>query len=268
MSIENYENYKALNRLIETLRGENGCPWDKKQTPGTMMLYLMEEIYELAEAIESGDPDLICEELGDVFFQILFIARLFEEAGKFNIEDVARVNTEKMIRRHPHVFGDAVVTDAEQVKDRWQKIKMKEKNNVKKNSVLDSIPVNLPALMRAYRISERAARTGFDWDDLPGVMKKVEEEWGELKAELNKNGDGKKEDIALEFGDVMFTLVNVARFARIHPETALTNSTRKFEKRFKHMESVVSKEGKKIDEASRDEMDRLWEEAKTETGGS
>lgn len=252
-------NIEKLINLIETLRGENGCPWDKKQTPRSMSIYLIEEVYELVDVIESGSPDEVCEELGDVLFHILFIARLFKEAGHFDIEDVACVNTEKMIRRHPHVFGKDKVVSAEEVRKRWHKIKMKEKNHVRKASVLDSVPAKLPALMRAYRISERAARTGFDWNDISGVMQKAEEEWYELKSELTeKNQDA----AALEFGDVLFTLVNVARFAHIHPETALVDSVKKFEKRFRYMENVISESGRNIESASADEMNALWEEAK------
>ena len=254
----------ALIKLIERLRGKNGCPWDKKQTPQTMSVYLLEEIYELVDAIESGNPDDVCEELGDVLFQIFFIARLFQEMGHFDIEDVVRLNTEKMIRRHPHVFGDERVESAHEVKKLWHDIKIKEKNHSQKKSILDSVPVKLPALMRAYRISDRAAGTGFDWDDISGVMKKVEEEWSEFKTELmRKNQAGKNHDsLAMEFGDILFTLVNVARFAYIHPETALTASVKKFEKRFKHMEKAVSEDGKSIESLSKDEMNILWEEAK------
>ncbi|WP_207690829.1 nucleoside triphosphate pyrophosphohydrolase [Desulfonema limicola] len=260
-----FKHYKSLDTIIERLRGENGCPWDRKQTPETMMIYLIEEVYELAEAIESENHDAICEELGDVLFQLLFIAKLFQEKNHFNMEDAARINAEKMINRHPHVFGDVKVKDTKEIRENWQKIKMKEKNHSAQKSILESIPANLPALMRAYRVSERAAGTGFDWDNISGVMDKVEEEWAELKAELGKNGDGKRtEEVSLEFGDVLFTLVNVARFAKIHPETALTDSTRKFEKRFKHMEEAVSAAKRKINETSRSEMDQLWENAKVE----
>ena len=255
--------------LIETLRGETGCPWDKKQTPSTMATYLVEEVFELIDTIASGSPDEVCEELGDVLFQVLFIARLFKEMGHFDIQDIANMNAEKMIRRHPHVFGNEDVDNAEGARNRWHKIKRKEKDCDQKESILNSVPVGLPALMRAYRISERAARTGFDWDDISGVVKKVEEEWSEFKTELTKNNqngkDRPEEDqdrLALEFGDLLFTLVNVARFARIHPETALADSTRKFEKRFKYMEKVILGNGRHIESASSSEMNILWEEVK------
>lgn len=260
----NHNNLEKLIKLVEALRGENGCPWDQKQTPKTMAVYLTEEVCELAVAIESGNPDEICEELGDVFFHIFFIARIFQEKGLFDIQDVAHAITEKMIRRHPHIFGnDAAVDSADEVRQRWHNIKMKEKNNVLKTSVLDSVPASLPALLRAYRISERAGRTGFDWDDISGVMQKAEEEWAELKYELEKKQDPENQNkAALEFGDVLFTLVNIGRFARIHPETALTASIKKFENRFKYMEKVILKSGRDIYAVSQDEMERLWEEAK------
>ncbi|MCP4349570.1 MAG: nucleoside triphosphate pyrophosphohydrolase [Desulfobacterales bacterium] len=263
-------NLERLIKLIEALRGENGCPWDQKQTPKTMAVYLTEEVCELAEAIESGNPDEICEELGDVLFHIFFIARLFQEKGLFDIENVTSAITEKMIRRHPHIFGNATVNNADEVRRQWHEIKMKEKNDdARKASVLDSVPASLPALMRAYRISERAARTGFDWDDISGVMEKMEEEWAELKFELldKKTGadDRDKDNLnstALELGDVLFTLVNIGRFARIHPETALTGTIKKFETRFKYMEKILLESGTNINSASQDEMEMLWEQAK------
>lgn len=256
--------FNAIIELIETLRGENGCPWDKKQTPRTIANYLIEEIFELVEAIESGNHDDVCDELGDVLFHILFLASLFRGMGVFDIKDIVNLNTEKMIRRHPHVFSSDKVDSTDEVRARWHEIKMQEKSHGPEGSILDSIPKRLPALMRAYRISERAAQTGFDWSDISGVMQKVEEEWSELQAALKgENQDPKDQDIlALEFGDVLFTLVNVARFANIHPETALRSSTKKFEKRFKHMEKVIAKSRRNIESLSREEMDILWEEAK------
>lgn len=250
---------ESLIKLIETLRGKNGCPWDRKQTPETMTVYLVEEVYELVDAIESGNPDEVCEELGDVLFQILFIAGLFQEMGHFDVRDIVNINTEKMIRRHPHVFGNETIDTEEDVRKQWRKIKMNEKNHHPKVSILDSVPAGLPALMRAYRISDRAARTGFDWNDISGVMTKVEEEWDELKSELKQEN---QKHVAQEFGDVLFTLVNVARFANIHPETALSGSIKKFKKRFKYMENKISANKRNMESVSRDEMDMLWEEAK------
>ncbi|HPA13864.1 MAG TPA: nucleoside triphosphate pyrophosphohydrolase [Desulfobacterales bacterium] len=255
----------SLMDVIKTLRGEGGCPWDKKQTPRSMTVYLIEEIYELVEAIESGKTQDVCEELGDVLFHVLFLSRMYQEMGEFDIHDVTEVNIEKMIRRHPHVFGGKRVNTAEEVKQRWHQIKMKEKNHRCKTSILDSVPPGLPALVRAYRISERAARTGFDWNDIVGVMQKVEEEWFELKSELRieENQSGRDSDkIAMEFGDVLFAMVNVARFLHIHPETALRSSIKKFEKRFQYMEKVFSEAGRSLESASQNEMETVWEAAK------
>jgi len=250
--------------LIEILRGENGCPWDRKQTPKTIAVYLLEEVYELVDAIESGDTSSICEELGDVLFHILFLSGLFREMGHFDIKDVVDLNIEKMTRRHPHVFGNERLDSIEEVRARWHQIKKQEKSRAKKASILDSVPAGFPALMRAYRVSERAAKTGFDWNDISGVMQKVEEEWSEFKAVLERENRAPtdKDLLALEFGDVLFTLVNVARFAHIHPETALRNSTKKFEKRFKYMEKMIAKSRRNIESVSQEEKDELWEEAK------
>lgn len=256
-----------LIRLIETLRGENGCPWDRKQTPRSLAVYLVEEVFELVDAIESGDPDAICEELGDVLFQVFFIAHLFRESGHFDIEDAAARIGEKMVRRHPHVFGDATVDSAETVRRRWHEIKKQENGRSAHQSVLDSIPVGLPALLKAYRVSERAARTGFDWDDMDGVIRKAVEEWNEFNAELEDGSDteAQRERLALEFGDILFTLVNVARFAGIHPESALAGATRKFERRFRLMERKIRQGGREPEAVPREELDGLWEAAKAET---
>ena len=257
--------FDQLVQLIDCLRGENGCPWDRKQTPQSLSVYIIEEAYELVEAIHSGSPEAVREELGDVLFLLFFIASLYKSDGCFDIHEAAGMNARKMVNRHPHVFGDAKAQTPEEVSRNWTQIKKSEKNGARGDSVLDSVPEKLPALMRAYRVSERAARTGFDWDDLPGVMKKAEEEWQELKSELAKN-DAEKDlqDVALEFGDVLFTLTNVARFARIHPETALTASIKKFEKRFKYMETASREMGTEFDSLSFDEMHVLWDRAKKE----
>jgi tetrapyrrole methylase family protein/MazG family protein len=256
--------FDTLVELIETLRGDDGCPWDKKQTPRSIAVYLVEEIFELFSAIISDSPEQIREELGDVLFQIFFIAGLYREKGLFDIKDVVSANAEKMIRRHPHVFGNENSSTAEKIRMRWHEIKMKEKKLAPNASILDSVPSRLPALMRAYRISERASRTGFDWPDLAEVLQKAEEEWSELKSALNsKNVD----HITLELGDLLFTLTNVARFVRVHPELALAESIKKFERRFKTMEKVVSEQGRTLDSLTIEEMDILWEKAKEAESG-
>ncbi len=259
----------AIIQLIETLRGENGCPWDKKQTPKTLYIYLVEEVYELIDAIDSGDRDSICEELGDVLFQILFLVSLYQDMGYFEIDTVVDRIVKKMRHRHPHVFGEDQVGSAEAVRARWHRLKMQEKDRAADvDSVLESVPVKLPALMRAYRISERAAKTGFDWQDIFGVLEKVEEELAELKASLQVQAATPKgkDLLASELGDVMFTLVNVARFANVHPETALRDATLKFEKRFKYMEKLLATNRKNMESMTPRQLDELWEKAKRDVG--
>lgn len=254
-----------LIALIKTLRGDEGCPWDRQQTARSMAVHLVEEVYEAVDAIQAGEPGAVREELGDVLFHIFFIAALFAEQGHFDIRDVIRTSTAKMIRRHPHVFGEERVASADEVRVRWRRIKQHEKGSAEKASILDSIPSGLPALMRAYRVSERAAGKGFDWQTLAGVLEKAEEEWHEFKAELG-HGDPavlERQDVAMEFGDILFTLVNVARFARIHPETALTGAIAKFEKRFRHMEREIAAAGRRMESVSFDELQALWQAAKT-----
>jgi len=253
-----------LLELVKTLRSKDGCPWDRKQTPRTMASYLTEELYELLDAIELNHPEHVCEELGDLLFHILFITHLYAEKNLFDLEDVASACLEKMIRRHPHVFGEKTLNDAEEVKNQWHCIKMKEKQSDPQASITDSVSTRLPALMRAYRISERVARTGFDWDSLTAVIEKLEEELAEFKFALSsaEQTTPSSHHAAMELGDILFTLVNVARFLNIQPESALRDATRKFERRFKSLEKMAAAEGKKISALSSREMDRYWEKAK------
>ena len=249
--------------LIETLRGDQGCPWDKKQTPRSMVHYLVEEVFELVDAITADKDDDICEELGDVLFLVFFIAVQFQSLNRFDIETIVQRNLEKMIRRHPHVFGKETAETPDKVREQWQRIKRSENTVQKKFTTLGSVPKSLPALMRAHRISERAAQTGFDWDDIQGVMRKAEEEWDELKQELKETDDlDNRRAMELEFGDVLFTLVNVARFAGIHPESALAASTRKFETRFNTMEKMARDRQTNFDRLSYKDKHRLWDKVK------
>ena len=256
-----------LFQLIDTLRGENGCPWDRKQTPASMATYLAEETFELIEAIESRDTAAVGEELGDVLFLLLFILRMYSDQGHFDLAQVAQQVTTKMVRRHPHVFSDNQADTPGQVKRQWQEIKQAEKDRVRPESIMDSVPSGLPALLRAYRVSERAAQAGFDWEALSGVLEKVDEEWAEFNRELtrNKAADGSRTDLAMEFGDLLFTLVNVARFAGFHPETALTGSVNKFVRRFKAMEAQLLARGLEVGALSPAELDTCWEDVKKQT---
>ena len=262
---ENNSDYMTISNLIEIiqkLRGKDGCPWDRQQTPRSIMMHLLEESYELADAIETENFDHICEELGDVLFQLLFIVELFCEKKAFNIEKVITLVVEKMIRRHPHVFAGEKVDNVDDVYRQWEKIKQKEKEKKKEGnrSVLDSIPAGMPALLRAYKVSDRVGRAGFDWDNISQVMEKVKEEWDEFNEALSLNDN---DAVALEFGDILFTLVNVARFANIHPENSLLKSILKFEKRYKFMENRLQEDGKTVASADNCTVDSLWEEAKS-----
>ena len=260
-----HASVNRLVQLVETLRGENGCPWDRKQTPKTMTIHLLEEVYELIDAIASGSDQEVCEELGDVLFHLVFIAHLYQEKGSFDLSTAAEQITEKMVRRHPHIFGDKTIESVAEVKKQWKTIKETENSHAAAGSILDSIPTSLPALMKAYKISERAAGSGFDWETTVEVMKQAEDEWSEFIMAMDKESHAAA---SLEFGDILFTLVNVARFTGIHPETALSDSVKKFEKRFRFMEGMLQKKGKKIESVSRQELDRLWVEAKQQTDPS
>jgi tetrapyrrole methylase family protein/MazG family protein len=221
---------KELVALVESLRGEDGCPWDQKQTPRTMLVYLLEEIYELADAIESEHTGAVKEELGDVLFHIVFIAHLFQEKGDFSIDDVACDITAKMIRRHPHVFGAANVRNTEEIRQNWHKIKQTEKKQVAHKSIIDSVPRNMPALMRAYQLVERTARSGFDRKNRESLLTELESEFDQLKRAVENNATCRLLD---DFGNFMFSLVNLAQLLKIHPETALSKAVKIFEKRFR-----------------------------------
>ena len=257
-------NIQTLLDLIAALRGEAGCPWDRKQTPGSLTVYLIEEMYELVEAIHADDTEGVLEELGDLLFQVFFIAYMYVQEERFSLELVLERIIKKMIHRHPHVFGDGKLENSEQVKRQWQQIKRQEKGQ--ESSLLNSVPSGMPALMRAYRISERAAGTGFDWDTLQGVMDQAEDEWDEFKAEIDQPHDLKdREQIAMELGDVLFSLVNVARLAGVHPESALAKSTGKFVHRFKQMEVTAAAQDRKLEELPKEAMEQLWQAVKKST---
>jgi len=227
---------------------------------------LAEEMYELLAAIESDDSDEICEELGDVLFQLVFIAEIYREKGSFDIEKSIAKSAAKMIRRHPHVYGGSSVNSEAELWATWEGIKKEEKEEAGKGnwaSILDSVPVGMPALMRSYKISERAVRAGFDWKNMDEVLEKASEEWREFRCALE---DGDRDNIAMEFGDLLFTLGNVARLAGVHPEIALNSATGKFEKRFRYMEQNLSQMGYSLKDVPRQELESLWDKAKKYLG--
>ena len=249
--------------LIEIMaRLRMGCPWDREQTHRTLVPYLIEETYEVVEAIESGDTDALSEELGDLLLQIVFHAQLGSEVGRFTIADVVDALSNKMVRRHPHVFGDAVIEDVDSQWRNWEKLKAQEKTGQKRASRLDGIPKHLGALQRGQRMQEKASRVGFDWPNVAGVLDKLVEELHELaEARREKQDDP---HVREELGDVFFTLVNLSRALGIDAETAVREANEKFYRRFTFMEQRVAADGKALSDLSLDELEELWQLAKTQ----
>lgn len=252
--------FEALLEVMASLRGPKGCPWDKKQTHQSLTACLLEETYEVLDAIEAGDPKNLREELGDLLLQIVFHSQIAKEGKNFDIKDVIEDLTQKLVRRHPHVFADEQVSHPEEAIQRWEKIKSRERG--KGESLLSGVPVELPALLRAYRIGSKTSRVGFDWPDCTGVLEKVEEELKELHEEIKKgNQEGSEE----EFGDLLFSLAQLARFLKLNPEDSLRKSTLKFQRRFEYIERQLKGSGREFSQCSLEELDRLWEEAKSYT---
>jgi tetrapyrrole methylase family protein/MazG family protein len=257
-------SYADLVSVMARLRNpDNGCPWDLKQSHETLKPYVIEEAHEVVDAIDSGDPDKLCEELGDLLLQVVFHAQLAAEDGVFDNEDVCAGIVDKLIRRHPHIFGDVTVDGAEEVLTNWQAIKATEKGNEDRKSILDGVPKSFPALLAALEISKRAVKVGFEWPDVGGVLDKVEEEFTELRAEIERS-DTPKERIAAELGDLLFTLVNVARRLQIDPEEALRGQIKRFTRRFGHIESRARENNKAVDALTLSEMEAFWQEAKAQ----
>ncbi|MBF0318433.1 MAG: nucleoside triphosphate pyrophosphohydrolase [Nitrospirae bacterium] len=249
--------FKDLTGIMDALRGESGCPWDKDQSEHTIIMYLIEEAHELIEAIEEGSPGKICEELGDLLFQILFLARIEKEKGHFDIEDVIDGICDKMVARHPHVFGGAVCENSAEVLKQWDDIKKSEGRH--DSSILNGVPKTLPSLLRAFMIQDRASRAGFDWDKTNEVLGKLEEEFAEFKEAAKQNDPGRVED---ELGDILFTMVNVSRFIKVNPEEALRKTINRFIERFKYMEQAAKGRDTSLSDMTISEMDALWKEAK------
>jgi tetrapyrrole methylase family protein/MazG family protein len=258
---KNKKNLETLLSIIRTLRSPAGCPWDRLQTPSDMAKYLMDEACEVIDAIDGGAAVALKEELGDLLFQILFLAVMAEEKGEFTLSDVLAAIGEKMIRRHPHVFGDRTVRDVAEVKANWQAIKRDVEKKHASEGFLDGIPRSLPALIRAQKMTEAAAKIGFDWDGTDAVLLKVDEELQELRAALNEDC---RENVREEMGDLLFTLVNLCRFLEVNADEALRQANLKFEERFACMEQKLAAAGKTPQQASLDEMDALWEKCKRE----
>ena len=247
---------------MDRLRDPDGCPWDRKQTLSTLAPYLLEEAHEVAEAIAGDEPAKLCEELGDLLLQIVFITRIGRENGWFDFDDVCNGISDKMVRRHPHVFGDRKVEDADEVLRNWEDIKKDERAGQKSDSVLDGVPAALPGLLKAFRMTEKAAAVGFDWRKPADVMIKMREEMDELEQELDDGGGAASERARDEMGDVLFVMANLARHLGVEPETALQRTNTSFKRRFESMEAQARARGDNLRELSLEEQDALWEEAK------
>lgn len=254
-----YKDFSKLRAIIADLRGPNGCPWDLKQTHESLKKYLIEEAYEVIEAIQEQDYDHLIEELGDVLLQVLLHAQIGEDDGYFSIDDVIEGLSSKMVRRHPHVFGDTKAETAEDVVRNWQEIKQVEKGT-SQTSLLDEVAMSLPNIIRAFELQKKAAKVGFDWPDVSGAWEKVKEEMGEFEKEISENPSS--ESSVKEFGDILFALVNVARFYDINPDEALFMTNQKFIHRFHYIEEKVKVSGRSFKDFKLEELDAFWNEAK------
>jgi tetrapyrrole methylase family protein/MazG family protein len=254
--------FEELVRIIAALRSPNGCPWDREQNHQTLKKYLIEESYETLDAIDEGDPQALCDELGDVLLQIMLHSQIASEEGAFDIGDVISNLSAKMIRRHPHVFGDVAVQNSAEVVQNWDAIKAREREGRQKPpSALDGVPRDLPALSKAMEISKRAVKVGFEWDRIEDVWAKVDEETEELRRAAS---EGDSTAVEEELGDLLFTLVNVSRWLQADPEDALRRMLNRFASRFHYMEERLAGQGRAMEDVPLSELDRLWTEAKIE----
>ena len=251
--------FKKLTEIVDTLMGENGCPWDKVQTRESLKPYLVEETYETLEALDGNNPEEIKEELGDLLYQILFHAKISENKNEFSIKDVIKSISNKMVHRHPHVFKEKNLETPDQVVLQWEEIKTKEKNKIGRKSVLDGIPSNLPSLQRSQKLQKKAAKEGFDWNEISSVLDKLDEEIAEFKQAVLS---GKAKDMKGELGDILFVLVNIAKFNKIDAEEALRATNNKFIKRFQYIEAEVAKRGKTLKDTSLKDLEKHWQDAK------
>lgn len=254
------EQMKAFGRFLDVLDElREKCPWDRKQTNESLRPNTIEEVYELSDALIKNDTKEVCKELGDVLLHIAFYSKIASEKNEFDIKDVCDQLCEKLIFRHPHVFGDEKAETAGQVSENWEQLKLKEKGGNK--TVLSGVPATLPSVIKAYRIQDKARNVGFDWEKKEQVWNKVKEEFGELQAEISNMDNDKAE---AEFGDLFFSLINAARLYKINPDNALERTNQKFIRRFNYLEQHTIREGRNLKDMSLEEMDEIWEEAKKE----
>ena len=239
--------------------GDDGCPWDKVQTRESLKPYLVEETYEVLEALDGNDPEKIKDELGDLLYQILFHSKISSLKGEFDFRDVIDNLSKKMVRRHPHVFKEGKLNNPDQVIEQWEEIKKKENNKANQKSILDSIPINLPSLIKAQKLQKKAAKEGFDWEQINDVFDKLDEEIKEFKEAVLKK---KNPDIQSEIGDITFVITNIAKFYKVDAEEALRSTNNKFIKRFQYIEQKMEEKGKTLKDCPLEEMERYWQEAK------
>lgn len=251
--------FQDLIELMQKLRSKDGCPWDKEQNHASLKPHLVEETYEVIDAIDSGEPKKLKEELADLFFHIIFHCQIAKEKGEFDIGDVMTLCLDKMTRRHPHVFGDATAATPEEVIHQWEQIKKQEKGNEERKFIVDGLPKHLPALQKAQKLQKKVAKVGFDWTDINGVIAKVDEELAEVKEAIQEN---KPENIAEEVGDLLFSIVNLSRFLKLDTENVLHKTIYKFVDRFKKVEMELASMGKDIEKCSLEEMDAIWNKVK------
>ena len=252
-------SWSNLVNVVAKLRSPEGCPWDREQTHTSLKRYLLEEAYELLEAIDQGRPEAVKDELGDVLLQVLLHAQIAAEEGQFTIEDVITNLSEKLVRRHPHVFAEVSAETPEEVMVNWDAIKRKEKAGAERESILDGVPKDLPALMRAEKIQKKAAKVGFDWDHTHEVVEKVKEEFRELEEAAAHGGQAEREE---ELGDLLFAIVNLSRFIKVDPEFALQKATGKFMERFRLLEGYAQEEDLDLAALDLDGLNELWDRAK------
>ncbi len=252
-------SFQDLLDIMTTLRAPNGCPWDREQDHNSLKRYLIEEAYEVLDAIDAKSPPKLCDELGDLLLQVIFHAQIAKENEEFDFNDVAHGVSAKMVNRHRHVFGEEEAENSDDVMTIWEKVKKEEKGLKTQAQVLKDIPGNLPALMRSFKVQQKAAQVGFDWDSIKGAMEKVKEEADELEEAYEAKN---KENIEEELGDLLFAVVNVSRFLKVQPELALSATVNKFIRRFESVEKGAFKQGKQLEEMTLKEMDALWDEAK------
>lgn len=253
------ENFRTLVKIVEQLRSPDGCPWDKEQTLYSVKNQFIEEAFELLDALDRQDIENIKEELGDVLFHTVFHSVVAESEGLFNLDDVLENVSEKLVRRHPHVFGDKEVADSAEVLVNWDKIKQQEKGKKDKESVLDDVPAAYPSIMRALKMQQKARKSGFDWEKPEDCMDKVREEFNEFEEAVR---DGSHDEIEHELGDMFFALINMSRFLKVNPDEALRKANNRFESRFRYVEKSLKDKGSSCEQSTLEEMDKYWDEAK------